>query len=735
MISNGARAPQALGEKMRRNQRSLLWLGISILAVLTLSSALLGQASRNSEAAAPAISDWSNHHVVFSRPATTEQAERVEQDPRYWQQIRRQSPALPAVETDRLETDRLETDRVVASSLAHRLRPSRTGKNQGLNGFWSEDMGTGATVGAGNYPAKYSVFVNKASCATDFVVYSTGLPGGGAQASLVAYSNLYSGCTGTVPSVYWAYDTFATVGTSPIFSFDGTRIAVVQQNSAGHAVLMLLKWKSEPAETIIAPGRPRQVRAASFQSCTAPCKTLFFLNDLISSVSTPAGDTDSSVFLDYRNDAAYVGDSLGFLHKFSPVFEGTPAEVTTGGWPVQVSSTALTSPVHDAGSENVFVEDKGGFLYSVDPSGVVTQSAQLDFSTANDSGPGFVQGPIVDSVSGQVYAFVTSDGNGDCSPTGADCTGVFELPTNFTASTVPSEAVVGNSTVAPAAPNPMYIGAFDSTYENSINATGHLYVCGNTGGAPTVFQISIGDGALGTVTPGPVLATGTTPCSPLTDVFNPNVTGGATEWVFGSPETNGNSTGCTGGCIFNFKDTPWAASNPYTAGQEVLDSNLHIEVVEVGGLSGATPPFWNSATGKTTPDHGVTWLDQGPATVIIPAAWAPSTGYAVHSKILDGNNNVEYATTGGTSGASVTFNAAPGGTTSDGSVKWQNLGAIATANMPSAGGTSGIIIDNFVSALTEAGASQVYFSTLSNQTCGTSGTGGCAVQASQSALK
>jgi hypothetical protein len=55
--------------------------------------------------------------------------------------------------------------------------------------------------------------------------------------------------------------------------------------------------------------------------------------------------------------------------------------------------------------------------------------------------------------------------------------------------------------------------------------------------------------------------------------------------------------------------------------------------------------------------------------------------------------------------------------------------------MPTAGGTSGIIIDNFVSALTEPGASQVYFSTLSDQPCGTSGTGGCAVQASQSALK
>jgi hypothetical protein len=59
----------------------------------------------------------------------------------------------------------------------------------------------------------------------------------------------------------------------------------------------------------------------------------------------------------------------------------------------------------------------------------------------------------------------------------------------------------------------------------------------------------------------------------------------------------------------------------------------------------------------------------------------------------------------------------------------------ATAGLAVAGGSSGIIIDNISTA---AGASQIYFSSLSNQTCagnGTTGngTGGCAVQASQSA--
>jgi hypothetical protein len=63
------------------------------------------------------------------------------------------------------------------------------------------------------------------------------------------------------------------------------------------------------------------------------------------------------------------------------------------------------------------------------------------------------------------------------------------------------------------------------------------------------------------------------------------------------------------------------------------------------------------------------------------------------------------------------------------------LGAIATAALAAAGGTSGIIVDNTVAPGTLAGASQIYFSTLGSQACGSSGTGGCAVQASQPVLQ
>jgi len=54
---------------------------------------------------------------------------------------------------------------------------------------------------------------------------------------------------------------------------------------------------------------------------------------------------------------------------------------------------------------------------------------------------------------------------------------------------------------------------------------------------------------------------------------------------------------------------------------------------------------------------------------------------------------------------------------------------VATAH--EAGGTSGIIVDGSSASV---GASQIYFNPLTSMVCGTSGTGGCAVQASQSGL-
>ena len=718
---------------MKKNRRGWLRWGVAMFVVLTLIPGLVGQTSRDSEARAAVPTDWSHSHLIFSRPANAEQAKRVEQDPRYWQQLRRGDPKTPSAETSGALAEQ------VGSTTRSR------GGNHNLKRDWAEDMGSGASVGAGNYPAKFSFSTTSANCAgaaqPDFVVYGTGLVGSSTQASIAAYDNLYAGCTGTLPMVYWAYNTGGTVTTSPVYSADGTQVAFVQTDGSGHGNLVLIRWAASAIETLGGPLTLTRLANSSYPGCTAPCMTSTVLTD---SSGNPQGDTNSSVFYDYSSDTAYLGDNGGWLHKVSPVFNGVPAEVRSAGWPVQVnptSPTALSSPVYDGTSGRAFVTDIGGFLYRVGPGTafVAVSSGPLDVSSA-EGGTGLVQGPIVDSTSEVVYVFASADGSARCVG-GADCSAVYQFGVDFPAGNVGQKAVVGASTIfGKAVPNPLYIGAFDSTYENSANGTGNLYVCGNTGGPPIFYQVPISALAFGPVNPLTFLSDSITPCSPVTDILNPNASPGPTEWIFASVQKSAvsNLPGCAasaGGCIYNVKVTPWQASTAYAVGEEVLDSDFQIQVVETAGTSNSSVPAWSTTTGGTTADSSVTWLNQGLVSgTIAKSAWAARTSYSVGNVIFDSNDNMELcvAVRGKSGGAPPAWLTAPGAITNERRVMWENLGANGTAALAAAGGTSGTIIDN---TLSFEGTSQVYFSTLSNQACGTSGTGGCAVQASQSALQ
>jgi hypothetical protein len=229
----------------------------------------------------------------------------------------------------------------------------------------------------------------------------------------------------------------------------------------------------------------------------------------------------------------------------------------------------------------------------------------------------------------------------------------------------------------------------------------------------------------------------------VTDIANPNATGGATEWIFASAQASASGNNCAaGGCIMNFKVKPWEPSTAYTVGQEILDTNLHIQVVRTAGTSRTVAqghPTWNVNIDGSTTDATVRWTNQGPHLAAHPA-WQSSHAYAAGTEILDSNGNVEWVRTAGTSRTTAqgppTWSLTIAGTTADGTVSWRMVGPVATFSAAATGGTSGIIMDNDVGTSTLAGASQVYFSTQGNQTCATSGgSGGCAVQASQSALQ
>jgi hypothetical protein len=253
-----------------------------------------------------------------------------------------------------------------------------------------------------------------------------------------------------------------------------------------------------------------------------------------------------------------------------------------------------------------------------------------------------------------------------------------------------------------------------------------------------LYQVHItAGGVLSSAVAGPALATGTTGCSPVTDFLNPNATGGATEFIFASAQTDGVSTPCAGGgCIMNFKSTPWQASTVYTVGQEVVDSHFQVQMVFTAGTSGGSAPTWSTSVGVTTHDGSAEWLNLGVTTANTPDPWASNQVYAIGDLIEDSNQNIEVVTisTGHSGvGSPPTWATTVGQTTHDNQVTWTNAGP-ATGALAAAGGTSGVIIDNIVE--TGVSGSQIYFSTQGNQaTCGIASSVGCAVQASQSALQ
>ncbi len=295
--------------------------------------------------------DWSHRHMVFSPPQSPAEADDLFRNPRYVQQWLRRN-------------------------IEKRHRRHRS--HDDLDADWSQNMGTGATVGAGQYPAKFSFSATTDSCTGDFVVFNTSLAGATGQASIIAYNNLYVGCSGTVPSVYWAYDTGGgTIGTSVNFSLDGSQLAFVQ-TQAGVATLVLLKWKSSSTETAAAPLVLSGIAVGSYRRCAAPCMATIAFHPTAGTDPAPT-DSYSAPYYDFTSgsDTLYVGDDAGYLHQFTGVFAGaTPAETvvtTPAPWPVQVATANLSSPVFDSVSGNVFVTtsyrttptDSGGRLAAV----------------------------------------------------------------------------------------------------------------------------------------------------------------------------------------------------------------------------------------------------------------------------------------------------------------------------------------------------------------------------------
>jgi len=580
--------------------------------------------------------------------------------------------------------------------------------------------------------------------------------GAAGQPTIFALNQLYSSCgsaTQAVPAALWSYNTGngAIADLSPVISFGGDQVAFVQ-SSGGVASLVLLKWSGAASVgTIGAPTAPTSVAPGSYRACSAPCMTVIAFN------GSP-DDGNSSPFYDYAGDAIYVGADNGTLHKFTGVFNGTPAEQTSGGFPVTVSTgNVLTSPVYDSVSGLVFVGSSrgaatGGALHAVNASGTLVTSGQL----AGNNTPSVSDAPIVDSTAGRVYVFVANDGSTTAnSPTcyaaaTSNCTAVYQFTTNFTGGSTGTKVTIGGGI------NPnrvIYAGAFDDAYWNSAGSspTGFLYVCGGatstTPGslAPTLWRIPIVANVMGTAQIGPQLVSGGLTalfgrCSPVTEVAN-----GSNDFVFVSVPDLGSGTGCGDtGCVSSFQVASATTPGFFDQTTTATTTNNADRYMSVSALQSFNATETNRDTILTGAQIGVysgMIITQGAAT---PAGttntYTLRNNYASTSVVCsipagsttcsDNTHTSTFPNVG--DAIDVLVQKSAGGTNLTTTYRVQltltgtpwSATTTATAGIPAAGGTGGIIIDNVSSTV---GASQVYYSTVTSP--------GNAVQASQAALQ
>lgn len=227
----------------------------------------------------------------------------------------------------------------------------------------------------------------------------------------------------------------------------------------------------------------------------------------------------SNPFPDYINGALYVGDDQGYLHMFTGLAFGQPGLGTgqagstatvTEATPLKLGSTPVGAPAYDNVSGCIFVGDAAGVLYEVNPGftkgtlcnkgtagqlAIVAQTAQLANGTTN----GILDAPMVDSNTQAVYAFVSSSSTVGGLTAGSNA--IYQFTPGFAtnANPVTAQAVgTGGSALE------FLDGDFDNVYYSSSNATGNLYVVGNTRvkGTPTtggtLYRIPIVSKALQT---------------------------------------------------------------------------------------------------------------------------------------------------------------------------------------------------------------------------------------------
>jgi hypothetical protein len=493
--------------------------------------------------------DWSSRFLVMPGNNAAAAVAAGSRDPRYvYNMVRRQS----AIEEQR------KADAERAIGILGPRPPVNTHHHKMLID-WAVSLENGY-VAQNQYPAKFQFNVNLQYC-NDYVVFGLNVVSG-TQANLVGIDNLYTGatppCNGGEPAgqplVAFAYNTVTQTGgqilTSPTLSEDGTKVAFVESTTSGSYFHVLVLPNPIPTTTSKAVGtvlNPQTPTACPGGKPTTPgCMTTL-------TIQTAANDSNSSPWIDYLSDTAYVGADNGLLYKITPVFGGgAPALVSDpANWPVTVSTNAynniLTDPTVDTTAGYIFIGDGEGYLYSValkNPAKKThaVQTVGWAYDGSNDGsgkpGTGVVDPPIAvtdpaNSTVDQVFAFT------GCSQVQGIGGAVTQLAATFATgqpaatNTVDLGSASGNGDCTS---KNVHSGTFDNAFWINGSASGHILACGflNNNGVPAEpkmymfgFTNNVLNNSTAPVATYVINSTKGDECAPLTEFYN-----GSTDLMF-----------------------------------------------------------------------------------------------------------------------------------------------------------------------------------------------------------
>jgi hypothetical protein len=670
--------------------------------------------------------DWTHHHAVFSDPGTEVDALKngtysewssIVNDPRYiFQQLKRRLPAqgpaaddVARIEEEARTRDAAQTEETAGEATAPKFGGIKGWSRPKLTNDWSMILGPSATVGAGNYPAKFSFFPNATpNCGNtstpDFVVYNTSVLGTTSQASIVAYDNLYSSCPATlqgIPSVYWAFNTSGTVKTSPVLSLTGSQVIFVQTPMSGSAQLVLLSWAATPA------GRSVTGKVTSGSknfTVSAGTLTSMDVGAVMTGTGIPAGDTIATVTGTGITgtlvaNATITTGASGEALAISADAGGpaAPTLVSAGSYsgcaiPCMTTLTFagsgtradnFSSPYYDYSHDTLYVGDASGGLHKFQP---VLNGTPTEIGTPWAAlGSTAVTSPVYDETTGDVYA-------GDASG--------FLYSVNAAGTVVKSVQVANSPGIVDSPLVDLSAGQIYAFVPQDFNST-------NSSTSPCASLNSGNKTICNGVVQLPATFTATTDF---------------TESVFGVGTTN---TLYIGTFDNNYETS--GTGNIYATGATgANDPKLMETPVNASGFNGVA---CQSGTGLPTGGSALQC-----STSIVTLTTAAAAGAPV-IEVLNGTTDRIFT---GVAASSATAAAC---TTGNGCISsWTSTTTIAAntnagAGMILLGGPSGIIIDNTSSL---GGTSQVYCGTLGTTgTCTTSGTlttGGCAVQSAQNGL-